>query len=235
MNTIIYDPSDVGKTVINSRGKNVKIRKYHLTNEEKDVIRARWLEEIEHVDKRTKEKAHPNFFNPYRKGIYHHQIQALYLLGCNEWHSLSDVLNKLESHTALLPLKITDVYRHTYGSVWDKFRGKSRRENAQRCKDHIGRVQENFILFQRLSKLHPYGYKLHQACGAIDIRRINKEGFTSGAYFYRLSTYGTQEEALPIRDFSRFTFPSHEKKHISYKFVGTTITKDKVIKEGIII
>ncbi len=233
MSKIIYNPMDVGKEVINSRGKVRKIRKYHMTPEEMIIARTKWKEEVSTVDKRLRKKAGTKFFNPYRKGIYYYQLQTLFLLSANEWHSLTDIVSRLEEYTSNMPLKKSGMKRYGCYTVWDKFRGKSSRDNARTCKDYIGRIQENFVFLQRLSMLHPYGYKLHQVCAAIDVRRINKKGFEQGAYFYRLSTYDTMAKAKPIKDFSRFTFPSNEGKYVSYKFIGTIITKDKKIVEGV--
>ena len=115
---------------------------------------------------------------------------------------------------------------------WEKFRGKSQRVHALRCKDYKGRVQENMVLLQRLTKFHPYGYKLRQVCSAIDIMRVTKRGFPNGCYSYRLHTYDNENQALPMRDYSQFVFPRHERKYVSYKFIGTVITMDKVITEG---
>jgi len=119
-------------------------------------------------------------------------------------------------------------------TAWDKFRGKASRSSSLGCKDYVGRVQENMVFFQRLNKLHPTGYKLMQVYAAVDMKRINKRGFISGCYFYRLSTYNNIEESLPMRDFSNFKFPRHERKYVSHKFIGTIITKDKVITEGVL-
>ena len=91
------------------------------------------------------------------------------------------------------------------------------------------------VFFQRLTKLHPYGYKLRQVFSAIDVKRVSKEGFSEGCFFYRLSTYDDIAEALPIRDFQEFEFIRHERKYVNYKFVGKIITKDKIIKEGVVI
>lgn len=232
MSGIIYSPMDVGKEFVNSKGKVRTVRKYHMTPEEKEIGRGKWLSDVSNVDKRLRKKAGSEFFNPYRRGIYYYQIQTLFLLSANEWHSLTDVMTRLEAYTRAIEIKKL-VKKYGCHTAWDKFRGKNSRENAQRCKDHIGRIQENFILLQRLSKLHPYGYKLHQVCSAVDIKRINREGFEQGVYFYRLSTYNTMAKAKPIKDFSRFTFPSNEGKYISYKFIGTIITKDRKIVEGV--
>ena len=67
---------------------------------------------------------------------------------------------------------------------------------------------------------------------AIDIKRIDREGFSQGLYFYRLSTYRQQSKALPIKDFSGFTFPRHKGKYISRKFIGTIVTDKGIIKQG---
>ena len=71
-----------------------------------------------------------------------------------------------------------------------------------------------------------------QACSAVDIKRVSRKGFPSGVYYYRLSTYDSTEKALPIRDFIKFDFPKHKHRYINYKFIGTIMTRDKVILEG---
>ncbi|KKL12384.1 hypothetical protein LCGC14_2536280, partial [marine sediment metagenome] len=186
------------------------------------------LEVTKKADKNIVKLAGKHFFNPFRKGIYYYQIYAMFLLGANRWHSLSSIIRKMKKIMSEVEVR-KDGIRTT---AWEKFRGKSQRENAICCKDYIGRVQENMVFFQRLTKLHPSGYKLRQVYSSIDIKRTNKKGFINGCYYYRLSTYNSIKEALPLRDFSKFDFPQHERKYISYKFIGTIITKDKVIKEG---
>lgn len=235
MSEIIYNPNDAGKEITNDRGKIVKVRKYFMTTEEMELSRSKWLLEVSNVDKRLIDRAGPHFFNPYRQGIYYYQIQALFLLGCNKWHNLSKILEKLESYTSSIPIKRGVGKEYGYKTAWDKFRGKSSRASARSCKDWKGRIQENFIFFQRLSRLHPYGYKLHQVRSAVDIKRVDMAGFSSGLYSYRLSTYDRQCDALPIRDFSNFTFPEHENKYVNYKFVGTILTGDKTIVDGVVV
>lgn len=225
MLNIIYDPKDVGKEIINNRGKKTRIRKYHMTEREMILTRNKWLKETVYVSESISRKSGDYFFNPYRKGVYYYQIYSMFLLGANEWHSLADILDQMEE---IMSSKVInrDGIKMT---AWEKFRGKSSRVDSSRCKDYIGRVQENMVFFQRLNKLHPTGYKLMQVRSAVDMKRINKKGFPSGCYFYRLSTYSNIEEALPIRDFSKFTFPRHERKYVSYKFIGTIIIHDKII------
>jgi len=235
MQQIIYDPSKAGGEVVNRKGKILRVRKYHLTIEEISKSRAKWQKEVEGIDKRIRNRAGDIFFNPYRQGIYYYQIQTLFLLGANKWHGLTDIVQKLEKYTSQIPLKLSIVKNKGYHTAWDKFRGKSSRENATVAKDYIGRIQENFIMLQRLSMMHPYGYKLHQVHAALDVKRMSRRGFEQGIYFYRLSTYRYQYEALPIKDFSGFTFPKHEGKYISRKFIGTIVTKDGVIVEGRVI
>jgi hypothetical protein len=232
MQDIIYNPLEVGNDFLNKKGKLTKIRKYHLTDEEVIKSRENWRREVKSVDQEIRKKAGKVFFNPYRQGIYYYQIQTLFLLGANQWHSLSDIVDRLEIYTSGIKLRSSVVKAKGYHSAWDKFRGKTSRAWANTSKDYIGRIQENFIMLQRLSMMHPYGYKLHQVHSALDIKRVSKTGFSQGVYQYRLSTYPTMAEALPIKDFSKFKFPKHEGKYVSKKFIGTIVTKDKIIKEG---
>jgi hypothetical protein len=231
MAEIIYNPGLAGTDYLNSKGRLSKIRKYHMTDEEMSSGKLLWEKEVRSVNIRTRKKAGDIFFNPYRQGIYYYQLQTLYLLGANEWHSLTDIVKKLEEYTSGIQLRASVIKTKGYHTAWDKFRGKGSREFARTSKDYIGRMQENFIMLQRLSQRHPYGYKLHQVCSAIDIKRINKRGFSQGVYFYRLSTYPTMEQALPLRDFSRFTFPKHAGKYVNRKFIGTIVTMDKVVSK----
>ncbi len=226
MAEIMYSPLEVGKDVLNSRGFLTRVRKHHLTDSELVKIKEKWTNNLEGVSKSIINKAGKYFFNPYRKGIYHYQIQSLFLLGCNEWHSLTDIVSKMEEIMSLVPSVNINF------NAWEKFRSKPNKHDAIRCKDYIGRIQENMVFFQRLSKLHPYGYKLRQARAAVDVKRVSVPGFVNGCYCYRLSTYDSVDKALPIRDFSKFDFPLHERKYVSHKFIGTIITKDRVIKGG---
>ena len=232
MHQITYDPKGAGGEFMNGEGKILKMRKYHLTIEEMSKSRKRWEEEVKNVDTEIKAEAGDLFFNPYRQGIYYYQIQTLYLLGANKWHSLTDVVRKLEEYTSEIQLKLSIIKSKGYYTAWDKFRGKSSRSWAKTAKDYIGRIQENFIMLQRLSMMHPTGYKLHQVCSALDIKRMSRRGFSQGLYYYRLSTYSDIDKAFPIKDFKNFIFPKSESKYISKKFIGTIITKDKTIVEG---
>ena len=182
---IIYDPKDVGKEVLSNRGKKTTLRKYHMTEREMVSTRNKWLKEIKFVDKSRSSRAGAYFFNPYRRGVYYYQIYSMFLLGANKWHSLASIIDKMEEI-------MSSVVVHRDGikmTVWEKFRGKRSRVESTRCKDYIGRVQENMVFFQRLNKFHPTGYKLMQVRSVVDMKRINKKGFPNGCYFYRLSTY----------------------------------------------
>ena len=230
---MIYNPDEVGTEITNSKGKKVKIRKYHMTKEEMLVGQERWLKELSFFSpqkvKKLRKKSGKRFFNPFRKGIYYYQIQVLFLLGSNEWHSFSRILTSIRSYMSKIPVEDS-----RFDNAWDKFRGKSARLCASRCKDDQGRIKENFQFFQRLSQLHPYGYKLRQVGAAVDVKRVTRAGISNGVYFYRLSTYTNPDKAWPIRDYSRYKFPMHEKRYISYKFLGTIITMDKEIVQGVV-
>jgi hypothetical protein len=226
---IMYDPSNVGSQICNSKGKITICRKYHMTKEEMKINKKIWDRDIKDVPKFIVKKAGKYFFNPYRKGIYYYQIKSLFLLGSNEWHSLDVILNKIEE--IMSSIKIID--NNVITNVWNKFKGKISQTNAYKTKDYIGRIQENMVFFQRLTKSHPYGYKLRQVYSAVDIKRISVEGFSQGKYYYRLSTYNNAMESLPIRDFSEFVFKQHKNRYINPRFIGTIKTKDITMKQGV--
>lgn len=228
MSEIIYNPKDVGKQVMNGHGKLTRIRKYHMTDKEQEITREKWEEEISGIDRRIIRKAGKHFFNPYRRGIYYYQIYSLFCLGANQWHSLGKIVDKME----YIMSQISVMKDGVVVTSWEKFKGKRGKELALRCKDFIGRIQENMIFFQRLNKLHPTGYKLMQVRSAVDMRRITRKGFPAGCFFYRLSTYDRVDQALPIRDYSNFKFLRHERKYINYKFIGIIVTKNGVITKG---
>jgi len=222
MKELLYNPESCGREVVSSRGKKVKIRKYHMTDFEMTRNRGRWEDDIKDVSTETKSKAGNLFFNPYRKGIYHYQIKTLFLLGSNEWHSLNVIVSKL-SEIMLLEKMVKNGINM---NAWELFRDRSYQKNPAKSKDYLGKIQENFLFFQRLSQLHPYGYKLMQVSSSVDIKRVSSSGFTHGLFYYRLSTYNSPEESIPIRDFSEFIFHSHKNRYINYKFIGKIITND---------
>ena len=227
---IQYKPEDSGKMVLNSRGRKVPRRKYHLTEQELVRNRGRWEEDIKKVSSRLKKKAGSTFFLPYRKGVYYFQIKALFLLGSNSWHKLEKVLFKIEE---LMRADLNPKYGGI--SAWDIFKNRRYKTNPYRSKDYMGKIQENYIFLQRLSQLHPCGYKLKQVYSSIDIKRSSSDIFPMGVFSYKLNTsHKNEEEAYPTRDYSEFIFPKNENKYISYKFLGRTITKDKDIYMGIV-
>ena len=222
-----YKPEDVKKRIRNNRGNISVIRKYHMTEKEMRVAKERWDNETERDDKELKKLAGEHFFNPYRKGIYHYQIQVLYLLGANKWHNLSIIIQEMIRYMS----KIEVEKNGKITNAWELFKGKSCRERALRCKDFAGRIQENMITFQRLGKLHPCGYKLRQVYSAVDIKKATTH-IVKNSIFYRLSTYNDFSSAIPIRDYSKYDFKEKEHKLVNYKFIGKIITKDKVIIKG---
>jgi hypothetical protein len=232
---VMYDPSDVGKIVTSSRGNQVKIRKYHMTTKEMKAARKRFEELTINVPQSIKDKAGPIFFNPFRMGIYYGQIQAMYLLGCNQWHDYKIIERKVEEFLSNIMIVEKRAGVLVDISVWDKFKSKLPKSSINRSKDVMGRIRENMVFFQRLTKLHPCGYKLRQVYAAVDIKKVSKDGFPNGLFYYRLSTYNTEKEAIPIRDYSEFAFSSSGGKFVSKKFIGKIITKDKVLLSGVTI
>ena len=198
---ITYDPRDVGRQIISNRGKISEQRKYHMTDKEMGIAKKEFKKNVKDVPQNIKDKAGSYFFNPYRsRGVYYSQLQALYLLGANEWHSYSEVRKKMEEFGSTVELTRRGKGYFYKTNVWKEFERKTEKPNAITSKDLFGRINENMVFFQRLSKIHPYGYKLYQVKSAVDIRRVSKEGFPNGLFFYRLSTYKKQKDAFPIKD-----------------------------------
>jgi hypothetical protein len=205
MSNFDYDPEDVGKSVVNSRGRIVVVRKYHLTEKEEKRAKEKFKIAIQNVPQSTKDKSGTKFFNPYRaRGIYYAQIQTLYLLGANEWYSYNEVRAKMQEFASSVEIVRRDGFFTRKTNVWAEFERKTAKPNTVTSKDIFGRIHENMTFFQRLAKLHPYGYKLKQACAAVDIKRVSREGFPNGVFFYRLSTYKSPKKAIPIKDVSEF-------------------------------
>lgn len=229
----IYKEEDSGKNFTSRRGKVVVQRKYHLTPDQIKKCQIRHQEDTKDVPQEIKDKAGSFFFNPYRKGMYWSQLQALYLLGANEWHEFRTVLEKIQEISEEMPSIIAVGDNKIRTNRWERFRGKDIKVSVSKGKDVIGRIEENMLFMQRLSCHHPSGYKLKQARASLDIKKVNKDGFTNGLIYYRLSTYSTEEEAMPVRDFSEYVFGEDEKKFYTTRFIGTIITKDGLIKEGI--
>jgi len=61
------------------------------------------------------------------------------------------------------------------------------------------RVVRNYTKYGK-----PYGYKLKQVCASIDMKRISKDGFPNGIFYYKLHTYDNMEEAVPKKDRSKY-------------------------------
>ena len=207
MNKIIidYKPENVGKKIISSRGKSTTQRKYHMTDKEIEETRKKFKEDTINVPQKIKDKAGSYFFNPFRqRGVYYSQLQALYLLGSNEWHTYQEVRKKMEEFATTVEfIKRKDRYVYKT-NVWKEFQRKTAKVDSVTSKDIFGRINENMIFFQRLTKHHPSGYKLYQVRSAVDIKRVSKKGFLNGIFYYRLSTYDKQENAFPIKDNSNY-------------------------------
>ena len=202
---IDYNPEDVGKKIISIRGKTTSQRKYHMTDKEMEETKKKFIRDTVNVPEDIKKKAGPYFFNPYRrKGIYYSQLQALYLLGANEWHSYQEVREKMEEFARTVVFK-KRVKKYVYETnVWEEFQKKTSRIDSITSKDIFGRINENMKFFQRLRRSYPAGYKLYQVRSAVDIKRISKKESPNGIFYYRLSTYDNQEEAFPIKDNSEY-------------------------------
>jgi|ETNvirnome_2_300_1030623.scaffolds.fasta_scaffold01145_4 hypothetical protein len=184
---------------INSRGKNVVVRRNHMSEE--NIIKKRriYKEFIKNIPLPIKNKAGSNFFNPYRySGVYFGCIQSLFLLGSNEWHSYNDVIAKLKE----VMMKMRPDSKGI--KPWEKFEGRAARKNedgsdSARAKDVEGRMKHNMRVLQRVyieKEANPYGYKLRQALACIDIKIEDKIFW----YFRLNTTFKNEAEVKPIFD-----------------------------------
>ncbi len=181
--------------ITNRRGNIVTPRKYHMADEQSEKAFTRWQEGILGVSTEIRHKASAIFFNPYREnGAYYGGIQALYLLGCNEWHSFGNVRGMMEKDM------VTRKSPTNKKTSWEKFAGRGAREGAASTKDLMGRIVQNFRTLQRLGGVHPYGWKLKELLTTVDIRRK-----ADGIWEFNLNTSWTNIESVkPFYDVSAY-------------------------------
>ncbi len=171
------------KKYTSSRGLEVKIRNHHLTDIKLEKRRKKYKEFIKNVSQEIKQKAGSNFFNPYRQsGVYFGCVQALFMLGANEWFSYKKVEEMMEKVMTI------GMMPDRFGKKpWEKFKNKTVRKNkntgedAISARDLMGRIQHNMRVLQRFNigkESNPYGYKLAQAFTCIDIQ-VDVEGLWS--------------------------------------------------------
>lgn len=207
MADVVKDYSDIEKgvektlfernSITNRRGNLVTPRKYHMTGEQMVTGRERWSQSISGVSDEIKAKAGTEFFNPYRaNGSTYGGIQALYLLGCNEWHGFGKVRGMMQDDMSMRQSPTNKK------NSWEKFAGRSARMGAASTKDLMGRIIQNFRTLQRLGGLHPYGWKLKQLKTTVDIRRTEM-----GMYEFRLNTSSEK----PFYDVSAFVTDKKKK------------------------
>ncbi|KKN20506.1 hypothetical protein LCGC14_0934730 [marine sediment metagenome] len=180
--------------IINRRRRKVIPRKYHLTPSQIEKFKKRFDEHTQDVSKLIKEASGSRFFNPFRRaGIYYGCVQSLYLLGSNKWHEYVDVYNQMSK-------TMKKIVNSKGSNSWDRFCNRSPRKIGNQevltSKDDEGRIKQNFRVLQRLGGIHPYGYKLMQACSCIDIKR-----HADGKFYFKLNTsFKLPEKVVPFYD-----------------------------------
>lgn len=181
--------------VTNRRGNVVVPRKYHMTDDQLSKGYGRWFESLDGVSEGIMQLVDSAWFNPYRaNGGYYGSVQALFLLGANEWHSFGDVRGMMQDDMS------TRKSPSNINNSWELFAQRSAREGAASTKDLMGRIVQNFRTLQRLGGLHPYGWKLKQLRSSVDIRRTE-----SGIYEFRLNTrFNDIDSVKPYYDVSAY-------------------------------
>jgi len=148
---------------IRGRDGETTIRKYHMTSAE----RKRLIAEA---------AASGGVVNPLkgRVGAYWGQVEALILLGANEWHSLKKIATKMEEVMSAKPKKKEIGGKTVETTLWADFFDKPSRNGASKPKDGMGRIEQNFKVLQRLprpgkAENNSYGIKLAQFGMCIDM------------------------------------------------------------------
>jgi hypothetical protein len=171
-------------------------RSFILTEAKVEQMKKTFAEITKGVSSKIRDMAGPNFFNPFRSGIYFSQVQALYLLGSNQYHSYNTVEKKVRQLLSQLKVKAGPAKGQT---KWAAFSASCDSKGKAWKKDERGRIQYNFFLMQRFGDKSPYGYKLAQAKSCIDIQE-NGEILLD----YRLNTcFNRVEDVKPYYTYSR--------------------------------
>jgi hypothetical protein len=204
-------------SIINRRGNVVIPRKYHMTESQLKNGHERWSSLISNVSSSIKDKVSSSWFNPYREnGGYFGGVQALFLLGANEWHSYGDVRVKMQED---MSLRHSTSKKH---NSWDSFSQRGAREGAASTKDLMGRIVQNFRTLQRLGGVHPYGFQLKQLLSSIDIRRTS-----TGIYEFRLNTEWSDIDSVsPHYDISSYDNGIKRGHPKSINIDGVTVKAD---------
>jgi len=172
-------PEKERQKILTSKGIRRKPRRYHMTDEK--------AKELRKVFKET-----GVFQNPYKKrGVSYAIVQSLIELGIDKKHSFLDVKKKIKE----IMSGIND--KNGNRTLWDVFVNKQP-INRITGKDINGRIISNFILLQRLSGLHVYGFKLRQLYTCINIYCPDEYGLP----LIKLNTqFNNEDEVKPINEF----------------------------------
>ncbi len=199
---IPYKESHVGRHFRQKNGRTITQRKYHLTEEEIEKIRYNHMLYCNRYSDDINLKAGSVFFNPFRKGVSWIQIQALYELGCNEYHELRDIVKKIEYISKHIPVTDTTSIRKGVSNYLELFQTRVPRTSLDKAKGLIGKIESNYLSFQRLFDHHPIGYKLYQAGCCIDYKLVDNGIMTLS--YYRLRTREEEYGLYPICDYSEY-------------------------------
>lgn len=186
-------PISERSAVIKGRNGDLVPRRHHLKAEEQEAL----LKEIATAGR---------FKSPYKRyGAYDGAVEALSRMGENESHLVGQVLEEFQN------VMSDDASKNKTGkTAWERFESKPAR--SQKCAlDHMGRFTQNLQILQRMGGDHPYGLKLAQLGGCIDILQGEK-----GQQLIRLRTgIPRGDEVKPINEFkkrkvlkSRESYPS---------------------------
>jgi hypothetical protein len=188
-------PTGKREKYLNDKGELVEPRKLHATEKDAQKSRDRFGKTTKDTPPEIKAKAGDKFHNPYRlAGIYHAQVQSLFLLGSNDWHHEKDVMNKMKE--IMLLIKSSNKY---HDNIWEVFEKKEVKTGVMTSKDVTGRIRQNFRVLQRLGGNSPYAFKLKQVSACIDIRIEMEDlgGQDCEVWYFKLNTNSVEPYYQP--------------------------------------
>lgn len=227
----VEKPAGERDKIVNRRGKEFVPRCFHMVKKKINKKRNEWLKSVNDIDKTILALVGPTFFNPFRSGgPYYGGLQALFLLGANDYHNYIDIHDMMEN--IMSSITVYNPKDKKTKSAWERFLNRPERENAVHTMDIQGRIHGNFRTMQRLGGYNPYGYKLQQLGCCIDIRKMSHPDLGS-EWVYCLNTqFKTNQDVKPLYD-SKIIMMRTDKKVISPDIVSSGAPKEEEVLEKV--
>jgi len=175
------------KKVVGKRGETI-VRRYHFRSDQIAQLKA-------------DAAATGGIINPLKNriGAYWASVEALILLGINDWHSLKKIVDKMQEVMSAMPKKRKVSGKIADTDAWSDFISKPSRDGSSSVAAYLRKIEQNFRVLQRLPRpnkeeCNPYGIKLAQFGMCIDIEYRVVEGCGDPLPYFRLNTTWTPDD-----------------------------------------